>query len=95
MRKCRVPESVCSVYSRLNLTTTRKHNRHYFRGALCLGIYFADELINGLVAYGCPLQLGRANGFIANGDVTKVPILEEELKSDGCEVAVGEFMLVS
>lgn len=37
-------------------------------------IYFADELISGLVAYGCPLQLGSANGFIANGDVTKVPI---------------------
>lgn len=37
-------------------------------------IYFADELINGLVAYGCPLQLGSANGFMANGDVTKVPI---------------------
>jgi len=76
MRKCRVPESVCSVYSRLlRLITIRKHNRHYFKSALCLEyFYFADELINGLVAYGCPLQLGRANGFIANGDVTKVPI---------------------
>lgn len=37
-------------------------------------VYFADELISGLVAYGCPLQLGNANGFMANGDVTSVPI---------------------
>lgn len=37
-------------------------------------VYFADELINGLLAYGCPLQLGSANGFMANGDVTNVPI---------------------
>lgn len=34
--------------------------------------YFADELISGLVAYGCPLQLGSANGFMANGDVVTI-----------------------
>lgn len=33
------------------------------------------------MAYGCPLQLGSANGFIANGDVTKVPIPKTKEKN--------------